>query len=648
MNLGTLGTSAQGSNVSDYKRTTPNRKLRSYLVSERFLLTIIKILASDVVIMRRKLINIKKFLDMIDRDYYQKDLTLDAMITVCDTLIDSRTKSGNSPSEETLIFKVNALLDDSDYDEVKNDLIIPQIKVAKIDSVEDDLEYVSESLEQNLKYGFILDTKDDLTNLTSELTRCSYRDFPETLNKYRDLLTSIMNFFRSTDNGTNINSIMHTSDPSFVDYLYDTYEAIRNPASALQTGWVAMNSALGPRGGFQNKNVYCYYANTNSFKSALLLHLARMIRDYNAVKVIDEYKKTGKTPTVLFIELENDFDEDNERLFKITVKKDIGRCTSREELESAWSHTFESNKENPIDISFMHMDSRSLSVDELERIIEMLEEEGFHVIATIIDYIALLKPRAEDMNRDLRLQLKNISEDLLSLAKNKNIPIITAHQLNRAGGAVLANLKMQGGTNVVNQMTNEFIGESYDIEKTVSWTMFIDLEKHGDRKFLTCKRNKCRYAGKFGTEYFVYEIKDGIIIDDDIYDSKPGYLTEVPGTISDTQNGDTSYAQSGKRGLIDIRDNKEKTPSKDHEIIIKPKENTLSSTEYGDNNSINMLDLLINPYNWVDYVDKYGIDELTVDNNTFDEYSSTYKVIGETEYCFVDDPIYSGVVDYEE
>ncbi len=274
-----------------------------------------------------------------------------------------------------------------------------------------------------------------------------------------------MNFFRSTDDSTDINAIMHTSDPTFFDYLYDTYEAIRNPASALQTGWVALNSALGPRGGFLNKNLYVFHANTNSFKSALLLHIARMVKEYNAAKVIDEYKKSGKVPTVLFIEMENDFDEDNERLYKITAKKDIGKCTSREELHSSWLHSFDANKaENPIDISFLHVDARSVSVDDIDKIIELLEEEGFHVIMTIVDYIALIKPRAEDMNRENRLQLKNIADDLLSLAKSRNIPVVTAHQLNRSGGAVLTNLKMQGGANAVKQMTNEFVGESYGID----------------------------------------------------------------------------------------------------------------------------------------------------------------------------------------
>ena len=87
MNIGTLG-GDNYSTTSDYKRTKPKRKIRSFLVSERFLLTIIKILASDATIMRRKVMNIKSFLEIIDRDYYEKDKNLEAMLIVADSLVD--------------------------------------------------------------------------------------------------------------------------------------------------------------------------------------------------------------------------------------------------------------------------------------------------------------------------------------------------------------------------------------------------------------------------------------------------------------------------------------------------------------------------------------------------------------------------------
>lgn len=633
MKMGTLGSYDSTTDYSEFKRRKPNKKYRSHLVSERFLLMIIKVLASDITVNRRSLANIKRFLTIIDRDYYCRSENIEAMLLVCDLLVSIRTKNPHGVSLESLTYKVENLLVEP-YDKVRDQLIIPQINVAKDELPEDDLEYITNSLDQNLKFSYILDVKDNLIELTNDIETSSYTDFPNLLHQYRDLVTSIMNFFRSTDSSSMTNEIVHTGDPTFLDILYDTYEAIRNPASALQTGWQALNSALGPRGGFQNKNLYCLHANTNSFKSAMLLHISRMIKEYNASRVIDEFKRTGKIPTVLHISMENDNDEDNERLYKTVVKKDLGKCTSREELNQSWEHNFgnsNSEEENPIDISFLHVDARSLSVDEIDVIIENLEEEGYRVIACVVDYLGLIKPRMEDMGKDNRLQLKNIADDLLSLAKNRDIPVITAHQINRSGGAVLTNLKNQGGVNAISQMTNEFIGESYGIEQAVSWSAFIDIEIHGEDRWLMFKRNKSRYKNKFGTETFVMKIRDGIIIDDDIYLSTPLSLPKIPDGIGT----DDANQNQGSRGIIDIRDNKHKTPPKDHLIKVK------SSTEEREDflNSKEKVPIeYIDWNNWIYYLDTgdYETEDFYVWSNSEMSYYDRSFVIGETEYVSCD------------
>lgn len=633
MKMRTLGSYDSTTDYSEFKRRKPNKKYRSHLVSERFLLMIIKVLASDITVNRRSLANIKRFLTIIDRDYYCRSENIEAMLLVCDLLVSIRTKNPHGVSLESLTYKVENLLVEP-YDKVRDQLIIPQINVAKDELPEDDLEYITNSLDQNLKFSYILDVKDNLIELTNDIETSSYTDFPNLLHQYRDLITGIMNFFRSTDSSSMTNEIVHTGDPTFLDILYDTYEAIRNPASALQTGWQALNSALGPRGGFQNKNLYCLHANTNSFKSAMLLHISRMIKEYNASRVVEEFKRTGKIPTVLHISMENDNDEDNERLYKTVVKKDLGKCTSREELNQSWEHNFgnsNSEEENPIDISFLHVDARSLNVDEIDVIIENLEEEGYRVIACVVDYLGLIKPRMEDMGKDNRLQLKNIADDLLSLAKNRDIPVITAHQINRSGGAVLTNLKNQGGVNAISQMTNEFIGESYGIEQAVSWSAFIDIEIHGEDRWLMFKRNKSRYKNKFGTETFVMKIRDGIIIDDDIYLSTPLSLPKIPDGIG---TDDTNQNQ-GSRGIIDIRDNKHKTPPKDHLIKVK------SSTEEREDflNSKEKVPIeYIDWNNWIYYLDTgdYETEDFYVWSNSEMSYYDRSFVIGETEYVSCD------------
>ena len=124
------------SNNASSNKYRKRKKFRSYMVSERFLLSIIKILASDNTILRRQLINIKRFLDVVDREYYASDNHIDAMLITCDSLLDTKMKLGSSLKLEDIIFNINLLLQDEDYEEVKNNLIIPQIQVAKTYSIE--------------------------------------------------------------------------------------------------------------------------------------------------------------------------------------------------------------------------------------------------------------------------------------------------------------------------------------------------------------------------------------------------------------------------------------------------------------------------------------------------------------------------------
>ena len=152
--------------------------------------------------------------------------------------------------------------------------------------------------------------------------------------------------------------------------------------------------------------------------------------------------------------------------------------------------------------------------------------------------------------------------------------------------------------------------------------MFIDVEVHDGRKYLTCKRNKCRYQGKYGMEYFVYEIKEGIIIEDDIYLPKPLHFDAIPNTdmSMNTMN------DVGQRGVIDIRD-KPKTPPKGHTISIKPEESNILNSTF-NSTSIVLSDLLNQrKYEWFSNNDR---------EEEFDMFSGHTEYIGETEFVFQD------------
>ena len=620
-----LGNIDEDGSFSEYKLNKKrNTKIKSHLVSERFLLSIIKVLSSSLTIRRRSLNNIKRFLDIIDRPYYCRDTNIEAMLLTCDMLVATRMSNPNTIIDiNTLLFKTDTLLTDQ-YEECKDHLIQPTMQLSRTEQPVDELEFIDVSLDYNLKYNKIITEKDDLYDLASSITTCAYTDFKNVFTKFRNMITDFYNFFRSTDVESDQNQIVHTSEPTFVDYLKETMDSIKNPESALVTGIQYLNSSLGPRGGFQNKNAYIFYANTNSFKSAFLLHLARMIQKYNVDRVIKKYKETGRIPTILFVEGENDDDEDNERLFKMVCHKNLGNCTSNSEMEQMWYRTYGTEDQNPIDISLLHVDARSMSVNDIDDKIESLNEEGYDVICCIVDYLEMIAPAPEDSNKDIRLQYKTIAESLLNLAKNRNIPVITAHQLNRAGGTLLTNSKMQGQVNVLANMTNEYIGESYAIEKAMSYSAFIDIEEHNDKRYLVYKRNKSRFK-RFGKEYFVHEIHDGIILDDDFGLSTPISLDKIPDGNTIINNNNSNV---GARGIYDIRSKKE--PPKPQTIENKEPEQKIEKRH-------SPMSLLLDFNDWYLYIDRLGLENICELQEEVSLFNSKKETVGETEYYFLND-----------
>jgi len=86
---------------------------------------------------------------------------------------------------------------------------------------------------------------------------------------------------------------------------------------------------------------------------------------------------------------------------------------------------------NDIDIIIKYYSNREISTADLYTIIDELSDDGKEVISLILDYIKRIRPY--ERAKDEKEELKNITNELKNLAVDKDIPVITAHQLNRSG-----------------------------------------------------------------------------------------------------------------------------------------------------------------------------------------------------------------------
>ena len=60
-----------------------------------------------------------------------------------------------------------------------------------------------------------------------------------------------------------------------------------------------------------------------------------------------------------------------------------------------------------------------------------MEKDGKECVFLVVDYLMRMKPEKANKNGDLRLDLGTICNDLCDLARDYDIPILSASQMNR-------------------------------------------------------------------------------------------------------------------------------------------------------------------------------------------------------------------------
>ena len=177
------------------------------------------------------------------------------------------------------------------------------------------------------------------------------------------------------------------------------------------------------------------YVNVTGFKSGILLSIAKWIKYHNKRF---ETKDPTKRPTILFITQENNLDETIERLFNMTVtSKNIREFTPKEVVHLLKEKgRFVLDDENNIDLVIKYYGNEKINTDDLYTICDELEEDGREVIALIHDYIARIRS-ADTKIKETREKLGAIANEFKNFAEQKDIPVITASQLNRDASKVI-------------------------------------------------------------------------------------------------------------------------------------------------------------------------------------------------------------------
>lgn len=375
-----------------------------------------------------------------------------------------------------------------DFDNIKENIITSCVNDPNIISAPE-AKAIFNLISESLQYGYITSMKENYIELLDDIDLDKPGAFKELVNRLFMVSKSLLDIQHNTNLVAN-KITFNTSDMDSVrESLKQTITSLQAGNNLLKVGIRRLNTLLSPA--YMNGRLYVYAGAVGSGKSVILQKTAIDIRKYNPNF---KPKTPGMKPCVLYITMENFFTEVIERLWNMEFDESITNYTEEEAMnmicdvlgitkvlkedvnvkdantgESLQAQLIEEPKDKSnIEIVMKYFSYREISTDDLFTIIQDLRDENMEVCALVLDYIKRIEPSVPTPDNE-KLELNHVCNELKALAVIQDIPVITAHQLNRAAVAVMDGAARQGKGDVLKLVGREHIGTAWEIAEIADW-----------------------------------------------------------------------------------------------------------------------------------------------------------------------------------
>jgi hypothetical protein len=163
---------------------------------------------------------------------------------------------------------------------------------------------------------------------------------------------------------------------------------------------------------------------------------------------------------------------------------------------------------NNIDLMIRYIPNKSIDTGDLYSIIDDLEDDGYEVIALVHDYVKRI--RAVNHSSEVRFELGAIVDEFKVLAQDKNIPVITASQLNREASRTIDAAIEANRSDLTRMLGSANTGESWQMIENSDFVCIINREFSSvtNQWYLTFKRIKIRFREISELTYFNHPFAD--------------------------------------------------------------------------------------------------------------------------------------------
>lgn len=499
--------------------------------------------------------NINRLFANLDMTKYQSNPEMEAYIW-CISYMSKQWLDGIVSPD--IAFEV--MKKDPNYTNVIGDIITASMNDPNI-ITPPEAKAIFDMISEYLQLGFLDSLKEEYINLLEDIDMNEPGAHKQLLDRIMQISQSMLDIKYNTNMVANKIEFSTADMDSVKEAISSTMESLSSGSGMLKTGIRRLNTLLSPA--YMDGRLYIYAGLPGSYKSGILLKSALDIRKYNPGY---QAKTPGMKPCCLYITMENTFTETIERIWTMTFDEPMTNYTEEQAIEMISnelgigriindntvvqeSDSLEtqlmmddtSDTEPTIEIVIQYYPYRSINTDDLYTIISDLRDENLEVVAFVFDYIKRIEP-ANPVQDNERLELDRITNELKALAVIQNIPVITAHQLNRAGATAVDTAAKAGKHDLIKEAGRDNIGGAHAILEVADWMALVNTEyKAGtDEKFFTILVVKRRRIDASEAEFAKYVYlahpfskKNGFRLLDDVNLDKVLSLQSLGSDIND-------------------------------------------------------------------------------------------------------------------
>lgn len=450
---------------------------------------ICKLIVTDSQYLKRsQLIQVQNFLNLVNPDQYNKDPEKASFMSFIKKGLEARLQFNlNDPA--MVIRHINGgMLDDG---------IVDVNTFKGLDQAS--INWLGNMISTTLKYSYMYNRIDEMLDICTRFKSSSYDHKEDIVKEFESAINNTQNDFRRSRHEDFNETMFSLKDESFITAVTDTYNQLANPRRKLRTGMQGLNELLG--GGFESGRLYVFFGLPGEGKSSTLLDLMYQLKRYN-----NDYKTKDptKTPCIVMLTMENTIVESIERLFGMAcIRNNSMTDYSLEEVMRMLREEGELRLDmgSPIDLVIKYKPTNSVDTTYLYTLVDDLEDQGMECIALFQDYIGRI--RSTERYSDTRLEYGCVTDEFKTFAENKDIPVITASQLNRDASKHIDEGRKSNKSDLVRFIGRSNISESMLILNNIDAGFMIapEITQEGE-KFLGVQRIKIRY--KASDREYVY------------------------------------------------------------------------------------------------------------------------------------------------